>query len=532
MSFANPGGGRRHTASTCLVLCLLLAAPTFAQNEQALGEIKADGLVSLQAENQQWLVREVPDDGLRLRAVTLQKLDGTAQPFDVRTMKRSVVEKSTILKADWGTIATTFEWKNDALNIKTRVENTGNFIIRGVDLQLLTLRFPAMPTGFNGDPRLNANHDEPGLINADGANWKLFLSNDDPTRAMIWGFPYSLDKPDNRIYPLILSTQQIGWLQGPNLLDPYLARPIYPGGSDTFSITLHFNNQDRAQVLADYAQAFPMQLKWDDRRPIGMIAMSASEAQLHSPTNPRGWFNDPKLDVRSADFQQRVLERARESVRILKSINAQGAIVWDIEGQQYPHATSYLGDPRSLPGEIDAIADEFFQIFRAAGLKIGVTIRPQRPMRSAYGEAVEQIAMADAAQTLIDKIAYAKKRWGCTLFYIDSNGDPNVPFPAQIFEQVLAAQPDVLLMPEHQSARYYRVGAPYDELRAGVTGTPDKVRAIYPRAFSVISVADGDAKKHHDELVSSVKRGDILMSRVWFDDPDNAEIKAIYDAAK
>ena len=478
-------------------------------------------------------MREVPDDGLRLRAVTLQNLDGTPHAFDVRAMKRSVEGKSAILKADWGTIATTFNWKDDALNIKTRVENTGNFIIRGVDLQLLTLRFPAMPNGFNGDPRLNANRDAPGLIAANSADWQFFASNDDATRAMIWGFPYALDNPNNRIYPLIVSTQQIGWLQGPNLLDPYLVRPIYPGGSDTFSITLHFNDQDRAQVLAAYAKQFPMLLNWDDRRPIGMVMMSSSEAQLHSDSNPRGWFNDPKLDVSdAAEFKKRVLERANESVRQLKAMNAQGAIVWDIEGQQYPHATSYLGDPRSLPSEIDAVADEFFQTFRDAGLKVGVTIRPQRPIRSAYGDGVEQIEMQDAAQTLIDKIAYAKKRWNCTLFYVDSNGDPNVPFPAQIFEQVLAAHPDVLLMPEHQTARTYRSGAPYDELRGGVTGTPDWVREIYPRAFTVLTVSDGDAKKHHDALVQSVKRGDILMSRVWFDDPDNMEIKAIYDAAK
>ncbi len=521
------------TASTCIALCTLLTAPTFAQTETPLGEIKDDGLTSLQIQNRQWLVREVPDDGLRLRAVTLKNLDGTAHAFDVRSMKRSVEAQSTILKADWGRIATAFKWKNNNLQIQTRVENTGNLMIDGVDLQLLTLRFPAMPNGFNGEPRLNANRDAPGLIEANGADWRFFASNDDTTRAMIWGFPYSLDKPDNRIYPLIVSTQQIGWLQGPNLLDSYLPRPIYPGGSDTFSITLHFNAQDRPQVLANYAKQFPMLLQWDDRRPIGMVMMSSSEAQLHSDSNPRGWFNDPALDVKNAaEFKKRVLARADESVRILKAMNAQGAVVWDIEGQQFPHATSYLGDPRSLPPEIDAVADEFFKVFRDAGLKIGVTIRPQRPIRSAYGENVEQVEVPDAAQTLIDKIAYAKKRWNCSLFYVDSNGDPNVPFPAQIFEHVLAAHPDVLLMPEHQTARTYRSGAPYDELRGGVTGTLDWVRDIYPRAFSVITVSDGDAKKHHDDLVQSVKRGDILMSRVWFDDPDNAEIKAIYDAAK
>src|SRR5262249_2010736 len=146
----------------------------------------------------------------------------------------------------------------------------------------------------------------------------------------------------------------------------------------------------------------------------------------------RGWLHDPKgVDVTTpggqAAFKQRMLQYANSSVAIMKKAGAQGSIVWDLEGQQDPHMTGYLGDPRSLPPEMDAIADEFFAHLRAEGLRTGVCVRPQRPVRPAYGDGVVQIEVTDPAQNLIDKIAYAKKRWGCSLFYVDSNGAPSAP---------------------------------------------------------------------------------------------------------
>ncbi len=89
----------------------------------------------------------------------------------------------------------------------------------------------------------------------------------------------------------------------------------------------------------------------------------------------------------------------------MKNDNAQGMIVWDIEGQRWPQATTYIGDASlatSLyPNAADAIEqpvtlndgsvttpmaynyngngpliDQFFAIFRNAGLRTGITIRP------------------------------------------------------------------------------------------------------------------------------------------------------------
>ena len=55
---------------------------------------------------------------------------------------------------------------------------------------------------------------------------------------------------------------------------------------------------------------------------------------------------------------------------------------------------------------------------------------------------------------MIDKIRYAKDRWGISFAYIDSNTvsekDPN-PVDATAMAKVAAAFPDVLLIPEYSN---------------------------------------------------------------------------------
>jgi len=288
-------------------------------------------------------------------------------------------------------------------------------------------------------------------------------------------------------------------------------------------------------LLKKFAAAQPYQLQWADRRPIGALYLSTSEPQYHSPTNPRGWFLDAKgVDVTTPAgrlaFAQRMLRYADGAVAVLKKTGAQGSIVWDVEGQEFPHATSYLGDPRSLPEEMEAIADEFFARLKADGLRIGVTIRPHLPVRPAYGGKVTQIEVTDPGQVLIEKIAHAKKRWGCTLFYVDSNGHPNVPMEEGIFRRVAAAHPDVLLIPEHETTRYYAWSAPYHTLEQGVASTPSEVRDVYPGAFSVI-YAPKDVAKRRADLVAAVRRGDILLFQGWLETPEGTEVRKIYDEA-
>ena len=98
-------------------------------------------------------------------------------------------------------------------------------------------------------------------------------------------------------------------------------------------------------------QRDPATLDWNDRRPIGSIYLARDNTKWSS--NPRGWFNDPKIDVFSPEglraFQTRLMKYADESVALLKAMNAQGMIVWDIEGEEFAHPqASYVGDPTLL----------------------------------------------------------------------------------------------------------------------------------------------------------------------------------------
>ena len=75
---------------------------------------------------------------------------------------------------------------------------------------------------------------------------------------------------------------------------------------------------------------------WPDRRPIG--ALFLADHSHRSATNPRGWFNSPNLNIKGsagpAIFREALLAYADRAITILKAVNAQGMIVWDLEGRK------------------------------------------------------------------------------------------------------------------------------------------------------------------------------------------------------
>jgi hypothetical protein len=252
--------------------------------------------------------------------------------------------------------------------------------------------------------------------------------------------------------------------------------------------------------------------------------------------NPRGWLLDPGIDALTGagvrNLRRRILDWADNSIAIMRRMDAQGMVTWDIEGEQYPQPTTYIGDPRlfsKLAPEMSDIADAYFEKFRKAGFRVGVCIRPQQLVIE--GNEVHQAAAADPAELMIAKINYAKQRWGATLFYVDSNGEPSNPMPPEIFARVVAVEPDVLLIPEHETLGYYGSTAPYNELRGGWSSSPSLVREVYPEAFSVINIADGNMDADQAQLTQAVAHGDILLFRGWYPDPNNVKARAIYQAA-
>src|SRR5262249_20093864 len=158
---------------------------------------------------------------------------------------------------------------------------------------------------------------------------------------------------------------------------------------------------------------------------------------------------------------------------------------------------------------------EYFEKFRAAGLKVGVCIRPQqitiRDRKPLHLDTDDDRAV----QILRERIGYAKQRWGCTLFYVDSTTTAVVrgrSYYPEVFEAVAQAFPDVLLIPENESMRYFAYSAPLNSYQHHkITSTPVGARLVYPKAFSVLMAADGDQPEDHDALVAAVRNGDILL---------------------
>jgi len=179
-----------------------------------------------------------------------------------------------------------------------------------------------------------------------------------------------------------------------------------------------------------------------------------------------------------------------------------------------------------------SVIDEYFEKFRAAGLKVGVCIRPQQ-IAMVDGKPVHQAAEDEhAAQILRERIAYAKQRWGCTLFYVDSTATVSGAINPDVFRAVADAYPDVLLIPENESMRYFAYSAPFNSyMHHKITSTPVGARMVYPKAFSVLMAPEGDRPEDHDALVTAVRRGDILLFNGWYNGVEAGKIKKLYEEA-
>lgn len=315
--------------------------------------------------------------------------------------------------------------------------------------------------------------------------------------------------------------------------------------------------------------------KWPDRRPIA--AVHPSSAELGAGTrgvtaNPRGWFfeNQDKgfevlTDSSRARFRELMLAYARTTVEGCREMNAQGIICWSMEGQEYPHTISYVGAPdrlAELAPEMDAIADEWFKVFTDAGLRIGLCVRPQEllphpghdpkapPNQPPYKYMQREPRKADgsddadaALATLDRKISYARKRWECTLFYVDSNvnsdyvKDPATGkwkntrwevMPYTIFQELSRRHPDCLILPEHETLLYWSCAVP---ITAGPT--PALPRALWPDAFSVNLMQTFNRNRPQDlhSAEQCVLQGDPLIIHAGWKNPDNPVILEIYRRA-
>ena len=455
------------------------------------------------------------------------------------------------LSYPWGHVSCTYGKQGNKITMRVEVSNTGAKEIDQLSLRLMELILPSVSGGgtleagmfgFGFKDNARSLHLYPSvpsvadpqfvvpIVRVDYETGALNFCSDDLECSV--DLPHSTNPPARSSYPFVIT-----------------CRDIKPSASKTFNVSLRFGPagsrvQDLSgDVLERYASKCPFQINWKDRRPIGAIFLASSG--INVANNPRRWIlNEGKIDITTgqgkAAFREALLKLADNSIKVLKEVNAQGMITWDPEGQEFLESC-YYGDPRLTPvlapetefdGRMIAI-DEYFDKFRRAGLRVGVCLRPQQ-ITMANGKPVQGAAdNQQAAQVLKDKLAYAKKRWGCTLFYIDSTvvvtGESLDP---DIFKAVADAYPDVLLIPENESMRYFAYSAPLNSYaHHKITSTPAGARIVYPKAFSVLLASDGDRPEDHNALVDAVRNGDILVFNGWYNNEGVAKIKKIYEEA-
>ncbi len=457
------------------------------------------------------------------------------------------------LSYPWGRISCAYGKQDDRITMRIEVSNTSSEPFNEFSVRLMELNFPRIPDGgtleagmfgfgFKGpewplhqgpasipsvaDPRFVVP-----IVRVDYGTGSLNFCSDDLECSV--DVPHSTNSLAGTGYPFVAT-----------------CRDIKPRASKTFNVSMRFGPagarvQDLSRdVLERYARKYPFQLNWKDRRPIGAIFLAGP--QINVASNPRRWtMNFGEIDITNdkgkAAFRAALLKLADNSVQALKDTGAQGMITWDPEGEEFIGAC-YYGDPLLVPtlapemefknnGAKSAI-DEYFEKFRAAGLKVGVCIRPQQ-IAMVDGKPVHQAAEDEhAAQILRERIAYAKGRWGCTLFYVDSTATAYGWLNPDVFKAVADAYPDILLIPENESMRYFAYSAPLNSyVHHKITSTPVGARLVYPNAFSVLMAPEGDRSEDHDALESAVRRGDIFLFNGWYMNDGAEKIKKLYEEA-
>ncbi len=526
-----------------LIAVLLLGATSAFSAPKVSAEFDANGLVALRGDGAQF----VKNGALRVGAVSFADEQGKDVAADLANPTVSFERAAQRLSHSWpwGAVRCRYTLAGTRLNLELTVENDTAGPMSGVALDLLELQFPRRPRGTTWERRFEMIGENDGDLTAfvaDYASGVLTFCNDDPGTPLRSGFVPGAAPP------------QETWSLRVTSPDSYGERLVFvpPRSKKTFHFSLRFSapgvplKSIASDLLEKFSAAYPFRMKWPDRRPLGMLVLS-SNAHL-SPTNPRGWLSDPSLNFTGKSgakrFREKMLQAADRSIAILKDMDAQGMVFWDMEGEEFANI-NYVGDPRmtaQLAPEMDAIAPEFFARFHKAGLRTGVCLRPSRIVPGWDGKSKWQHSHMgfDVVEEMSQKIAYAKKRLGCLLFYVDSNvryyfksdgGVESRLLETGAFQRLAAAHPDVLIIPEIPRPGYWSCTAPYQELRPGMFGghaaTAPHVRDLFPRAFSVINPIDGPAQERRAEIVAGQRRGDLLLFRCWFPDEQNKLFKAI-----
>lgn len=358
---------------------------------------------------------------------------------------------------------------------------------------------------------------------------------------------------------------------------------------ETVTYTLHMRWGSPSDTIATlvpnvaqlYQTAYPNNVSWADRRPA--CQWFTASGSYKSAQNPRGYL-ETGLNATGdpAAFRAVLFDRADTVIAQCNSLSpkCQGVIVWDLEGLEFENL-NYVGDPvhiAELAPEMNAVADDLFSYLRAGGVEPGLLIRPQRinygtapadlpTTCDAYSEWRQYFVNAgvspgvsgrayectstdtwtvagvpvdyfqpglpsydDYLNELRAKLTYARNRWGIKLVYSDSTGFPGYRFWFQIWRTLREEYPEIIIAPETIFSDSWSSSAPYQSMANGAYATYAPVRALDPKAFSVLNYGS-DYINQQATIINGVAAGDVYLDQCWFASGTHDLISANYAAA-
>ena len=477
----------------------------------------------------------------------------------------------------WGVLTVDYETGLARLDLQVTLSNQSDRTLAHFEVTPLVLALPEAldhPKEWKGDVAMPG---EPGLVEAVAGVHRLVLGSDTVMPLRI-GF----GKParDGRELPIVVRGGVRMMEPGGVQFYPYGLPRIEPGKSLTVRLALHFGRRGEdttpldEEAIAAFRRYHTPRLFWADRRPIAAIFLPTSKGP---ECNPRNWFNRADLDIRTEDgrteLRRLMMGYTDSCLKQLKAVNAQGMIVWNPEGGEHPHPITYIGDPRMvkiLAPEMEDILPDFFAKIREAGFRVGCCLRPSQvyfnekkgewahgtgshgPDRNPLNDDFSDIwpeglpwwRFFPIVERMSRKIAYARQRWGATLFYVDTNGifanegeENKMPWTlldSHIWRELHRRHPDVLFIPELRgSTAQNAYTAQYLQPPYSSATTPVRIREILPGAFGVsytVNLPLPEWEAIADTLREGLRQGDSLFFRGWFGCAYNAKIKALYDS--
>jgi hypothetical protein len=282
----------------------------------------------------------------------------------------------------WGTAVTQYKGAGNKLFMTVTMTNTLANPITRYWMFPIGIQLPATPLNFSNNTAFSL--DSPASVFFDYGSGTIDLADEDLVNPMTMSF-WQATSPAGPAWLVSLNVDPNSNLN-PNW--PGIFRPLAAGGSDTITVSVRFGaaGQTEPQLASDlfarFNATFPRLLPAAaPRKPIARLNFTG-RFRPTLPNNPRGWFNDPSIDVTTpagiAVFQQRLLQAGDAAVAEMQRVGARGGIIWDLDGQQFDQA--FLGDPlnyETISPELVGVLDQFIAKFTNAGFEIGFDLEPQ-----------------------------------------------------------------------------------------------------------------------------------------------------------